>query len=1724
MSKGLRTTITLAVPFLLFLPAFAQQNAFFTPGNLVVAVEGCGVHGGTCTNVANGSGTGSGNSSVGGYGDNQASPLTLFQYTPNGTAGVTFVNSLVLPETASGANLALAGEYGSSSEGTLQLSGAGQYLTLMGYGINANTFNANPDLYSATPNIALAQSSSLTGQQYTPIPRVLTLIDANGNVNSATAVYNIFDTNNPRSAYTLNGTTAYLSGQGTGADSTGGVFYIPVGSQVAAPTAITGLDTTSKTIAQDTREVQIINNTLYVSVDSKEGSGSNRDFIGTLGTPPATSLFNSGNGPTQLNNFATSGAGKETITSGSNGDGNNLNAGQKINLSPVNYFFASPSVLYVADSGFPKNDSNGDTNSNATANIGDGGLQKWTNTKSDGSGTWNLAYTLYQGLNLVNNGGSAGTTGLYGLAGVVSGNNVLFYATNYTIADLDPTFLYGITDNLTFTTASQAAGETFTQLEVAPPDSNFKGVSFAPSIPAGDVEVTSSPSGLVFTSSGTGCAPGTYSTPVTLSWTPGSNCTLSVVSPQAAGTGVQYAFSQWEDGTTSTNHIVTAPATTAVYNATFNTQYLLTTAAGAGGSVSPGGYFNSGTQATITATPSTGNYFVNFTGTSTSTNNPFLLTMNSPQTITANFAAQASQSITFTMPPPQSAAYGSSFTVAATGGGSGNPVVFTSAGSCSNSGATYTMTSGAGTCSVIANQSGNTDYLAAPQVTQTATATTASGPGSIYVTTTSVASGIYPKQADALTATVTVVGLTGAPTGSGETVSFYAGATLLGTGTLSTVDANDSSTTINITGSQLASGANNLTAVYSGDVNYSSTTAAPIAVTLLSPSVSFGSSNVGSVAAVQTLTYTFTSATTLSAVNILTAGKANLDFIDGGSSTCATTAYTAGQSCTVTASFTPSAPGARAGAVTFIAQESNLPLMTWYLDGTGQSGAVTIDPGTQTPTTLTGTQTPAGYGTAVDGFGNVYVADHANGAVLKLAAGTFSQSTVVSGLSSPAGVTLDGAGNLYIATASGVVLVPNENETLNPADQSTLSIAGLGSARAVAIDASGNVYVADSSNGNVVELSSLGVQTTIASQLTNPTGVAVDANGNVYVSAGTTVTEYPAGGGAPIPYGTSFSSPQGIAVDAAGAVYVADTDNNTVVRVAPGGASQSPVIFGNVGISAPQSVSVDSADNLYITSPGAMVQVKRTQAMPLTFPSTNVGSTSTTQSVTVTNAGNQALQFSNLAISANFSSEPSGQTDCASSTNLTSGGQCGIGVAFAPSSSGTLTGTVTLTDSALNNPASSQSVALSGGASQVSQTITFTTNPPPSAVFGTSFTVAATASSGLPVTYASSGSCSNSGPTYTMTSGTGACLVTASQPGNAEYSAAQQITETVSAMLASQSITVTVPAPPTATLNNSFTISASATSGLPITFASSGGCTNSGATYTMAATGTRACIETMTQPGNGNYSPATQVFESTSVARAITPTVSFTGAPATAVYATSFTVVASSNSTSIPTFTTTGPCTINSATLLVTMTSGTGTCAMTATWAANDVYAKASAIQRTAATKAVSVISWSNPSSIVYGTPLSGTQLNAAANTSGTFVYSPPAGRILPVGLQSLSVRFTPSAPSNYTTVTDDVDLTVTPVNTTTTITLNTPNPSTVGRAVAFSFTVTQAITNPTKPTGTATITASTGESCATNLQGGKGTCKITFTTSGTRTVTASYPGDANNNGSVSADVTQTVN
>jgi hypothetical protein len=95
--------------------------------------------------------------------------------------------------------------------------------------------------------------------------------------------------------------------------------------------------------------------------------------------------------------------------------------------------------------------------------------------------------------------------------------------------------------------------------------------------------------------------------------------------------------------------------------------------------------------------------------------------------VSQSTSVEASQAIHFTTSPPNPAHVGGTYTPHATGGGSGNPVVFSTSGACSISAGVVHLNS-SGTCVVDANQAGNSQYEAAPQVAQSFSVTVA-GPG-----------------------------------------------------------------------------------------------------------------------------------------------------------------------------------------------------------------------------------------------------------------------------------------------------------------------------------------------------------------------------------------------------------------------------------------------------------------------------------------------------------------------------------------------------------------------------------------------------------------------------------------------------------------------------------------------------------------------------------------------------------------------------------------------------------------------------------------------------------------------------------------------------------------------------------------------------------------------------------------------------------------------------------
>ena len=142
-------------------------------------------------------------------------------------------------------------------------------------------------------------------------------------------------------------------------------------------------------------------------------------------------------------------------------------------------------------------------------------------------------------------------------------------------------------------------------------------------------------------------------------------------------------------------------------------------------------------------------------------------------------------------------------------------------------------------------------------------------------------------------------------------------------------------------------------------------------------------------------------------------------------------------------------------------------------------------------------------GVAVDGAGNVYIADTGNNRVLKLtlANGGYTESTIGSGFHRPSGLVVDGGGNVYIAdTGNSQVWV----EKLSGGAYSAALIgSGLDQPRGLAVDAAGNVYIADTGANRLVLENREGeqfTQTVVARELGSPTGVTVTGEGNLFIA------------------------------------------------------------------------------------------------------------------------------------------------------------------------------------------------------------------------------------------------------------------------------------------------------------------------------------------------------------------------------------------------------------------------------------------------------------------------------------------------------------------------------------------------------------------------------------------------------------------------------------------------
>ncbi len=299
-------------------------------------------------------------------------------------------------------------------------------------------------------------------------------------------------------------------------------------------------------------------------------------------------------------------------------------------------------------------------------------------------------------------------------------------------------------------------------------------------------------------------------------------------------------------------------------------------------------------------------------------------------------------------------------------------------------------------------------------------------------------------------------------------------------------------------------------------------------------------------------------------------------------------------------------------------------------------------------------------GVAVDGAGDLYVADTYNERVREVGVNGFINTVAGKGmgaggggysgdggmatngaLSNPAGLAVDGFGNLFISDVfnnrvrkvgtNGIITTVAGGGPGGLGDGGAATNANLSEPAGVAVDRAGNLYVADYFNYRVRKVGTNGVIKTVAgngtfgntgdggpaigAELRSPTGVAVDRLGNLFIAdisgncirkVGTNgVITTVAGNGSGGYYGdgsaatnAELNSPAGVAADGSGNLFIADSRNsrirmvgtNGVITTVAGGSYSGFAGDGgaatNALLSGPEGVAVDGSGNVFFLDSG----------------------------------------------------------------------------------------------------------------------------------------------------------------------------------------------------------------------------------------------------------------------------------------------------------------------------------------------------------------------------------------------------------------------------------------------------------------------------------------------------------------------------------------------------------
>jgi sugar lactone lactonase YvrE len=799
---------------------------------------------------------------------------------------------------------------------------------------------------------------------------------------------------------------------------------------------------------------------------------------------------------------------------------------------------------------------------------------------------------------------------------------------------------------------------------------------------------------------------------------------------------------------------------------------------------------------------------------------------------------------------------------------------------------------------------------------------------------------------------------------------------------------------------------------------------------------------------------------------------------------------------TVTATFTTAQAGGGAGIITTVA-------------GTGTAG-FSGDGGAATSAMLT-----YPFEVAIDSSGNLYIADSDNQRIRKVSAATGIITTVAGSgaqgysgdggaatsamLNWPYGVAVDSSGNLYIAdwgnqrirkvnAATGIITTVAGAGSTGVygfgGDGGAATSAAIGLPIRVTLDPSGNLYFTSYSIQTIRKVNgATGIITTVAgngtsgfsgdggaatnAMLNGPNGVAVDPLGNLYISdgansrirkvdgaagiittvAGSGAQGYSGDGGAAT--SAMLNAQIGVAVDPLGNLYIADSGNQRIRKVTFDNTNTSKltptitwttpaaIIYGTA-LSATQLNATASVAGTYSYTPAAGTLLNAgQQTLTVNFTPTDTTNYNTaTASVTLTvNKATPIITWTTpVAISVGTALTAT-QLNATASVPGTFIYNPALGTVMSSIGPFPLSANFTPTDTMNYNTTSAWVILGVNAVTKTTPTITWVA--PAAITYGTSLTTAQ-----LNASSATAGSFVYTPALGTvLPAGVQILSVTLTPTDTTNYNAA---TQTVQLTVNKAALSVTGSNQSMIYGGTLPTLTGTLTGVIP-----GDGITASYATTgsSSAAVGSYPITATLSDPNSKltNYS-VTNTPGTLTIGKA-SPTITWAN-PAAITYGTALSGTQLNASTAL------------AGSFAYTPSSGTvlggGTQMLSATFTPTDTanYTTVTRTVQLTVNKATPAITWTTPAPVVYGTALSATQLNATASVPGTFAYSPAAGTVPAVGGNTLSVMFTPTDMTDYTTATATVSLVVSsPLNPVPVIGSMSPAFTSAGSA-AFTLTV----------------------------------------------------------------------